>query len=121
MGKSNKGRDTQKITIAQAVRDVLIAAMNKGLFALALVGLIALVIVWKMPGPDVSKLVFGIGQHLVDHSLVGYILSLCLSLGWVAHTKWQRREFHRELDRVTLERNKLQEKALAQKLPSSNG
>jgi len=102
------------------VRDVLIAAMNKGQLIPAFVGLIFMLMIVKMPGTDVSSLMFKIFDLFGERSILGYILFI-ISLGsWATHVRFQRRLFHGELLRVSDERNKLQKNHLGGKLESSN-
>lgn len=109
----------QKVTIAQAVRDVLIASMNKGLFPLAVLALIVIVAIVKMPSEDVSTLVFQVVQGLTARALIGWFLSGGIAIFWLLHSKWQRRIINAEMARLSDLRNQLQEKLLGGKLPSS--
>lgn len=100
-------------------RDVLVASMNKGQFPLAMVGIIFMVMVLKMPSEDVSKLVFRIFDGISDGSVVGYVMSAALLMGWVLHSKWQRRIVAAEIERMGREKSQLQEKLLDKSLTSS--
>jgi hypothetical protein len=75
----------------------------------------------KMPGEDVSKLVFSIRDELVNGSLLGYLLFFVSTVGWFTHSRWQRKVLSLEIDRVVVERNKVQEQKLGYKLKSSQG
>jgi hypothetical protein len=109
----------QKVTIAQAVRDVLIASMNKGQFPLALLVLVILAFLFKMPPDDVSRLAFELFQNIVNGKLLGYILGGGATIGWLGHSKWQRRVLSAEIERISLERNDLQMKLLGDNIRSS--
>lgn len=120
MAKNRNRQDHAKVSVAQAVRDVLIVSMNKGVFGLALVALVVVVVLYKMPPSDVSKVVFEIGQNLMRWQAAGYCLAAIMSVGWPMHARYQRRQFQQELERVVRERNRFQEQVLKQRLPSSN-
>lgn len=102
---------------ATALRDVLIASINKGQFPFAILGLILLALIMKMPPEDVSRLVDGVERG----SLFGYLLSLLLLAGWYVHARYQR-VITQELERMAAERNMLQGKNLGeQRIKSSKG
>lgn len=107
---------------AAALRDVLIASINKGQFPLAVLGLVLLTLILKMPPADVSKRVFRLVDGVERGSLLGYLLSLLLLGGWYIHARYQRRVIAEELDRMAAERNTLQSKNLGQhRIKSSKG
>ncbi len=91
--------------------DFLIASLNKGQLLTAALLLPTIIMVLKMPGEDVSKLAFDILRAVKSMALLGFVFWLLTLLGWFLHSKWQRRIFAKELDRVTAERNLYQERA----------
>jgi len=105
----------------QAVRDILIASINKGQFLVALAGLICLTIVFRMPPQDLSRLVFRLLDIAENRYLAGYMLAATFLVGWLLHSKYQRRQITRELQRLSGERNYLQTKALGDRVKSSEG
>ena len=107
---------------ATALRDVLIASINKGQFPFAILGLILLALIMKMPPDDVSRLVFRLVDGVERGSLFGYALSLFLLAGWYVHARYQRRVISQEIERMAAERNMLQGKNLGeQRIKSSKG
>ncbi|HEX8138697.1 MAG TPA: hypothetical protein VF544_14115 [Pyrinomonadaceae bacterium] len=94
------------------LRDVLIAAMNKGQFLVTLLALIFIIMLLKMPSEDVSVLAKNIVAGLVNGWLIGYVLCIPLAGGWFFHAKWQRRQINEDMQRMALARNKAQAKAL---------
>lgn len=107
---------------ATAFRDIFVASINKGQFPLAILGLIVMSLIWKMPPEDVSKLVFRIVDGVERGALLGYLLALISIVGWYFHAKYQRRVISAELERVATERNVLQTKKLGpQRIKSSRG
>lgn len=84
---------------ANAFRDILVASINKGQFPLAILGLVAMSLIWRMPSEDVSKLVFRIVDGLERGMLLGYGLALVAFGGWYVHARYQRRLISVELSR----------------------
>ena len=82
------------VTWAQAVRDIVVASINKGQFLVAIVGIIFLVMVVKMPEKDVSKLAFEIVQDLKTLHLLGYALFIVTLGFWYLHAQLMRRLLH---------------------------
>jgi len=123
MPKSPKTRTrvrSQKIGLWNMVRDVLVTSLNKGQFPLAMVGMIFIVMLVKMPGEDVSKLANKLLDELYGYTLPGYVLAAAALFGWALHTRWQRQRWTKEMDRITDERNQLQQRVLGQPMESSD-
>ncbi|AYB34817.1 hypothetical protein [Chryseolinea soli] len=109
-----------KIGFWQAIRDILVMSMNKGQFPVALIGLVVICFVFKMPEKDVSKLVFELLALFKSLHLVGWTLGVVTSIGWLLHSKHQRRMINKEMARISRERNEKQAKLLERELRSSN-
>lgn len=115
----NKSSVNQHVGCWQMVRDVLIASLNRGQFIPALLGMIFVVMILRMPPEDVSQLVFEIHRNIVNASLVGYFLGMLAISGWFIHSRWQRKLIDREMKRIAEERNKWQEHNLGNRIKSS--
>ena len=102
------------------VRDVLIASMNKGLFPLALPGIIFMLIIIKMPAEDVSKFAFNFIERLANNGFIGYIIAVVAIFGWYYHARWQRKSISREIKRIGQQKTRWQEQKLSKKLESSD-
>jgi len=109
-----------RIGFWQAIRDIMVMSMNKGQFPVALIGLIVICFIFKMPAKDVSKLVFEVLGLFKSLHLVGWTLGLITSIGWLLHSEYQRRMIDKEMARISRERNEKQAKLLEKELPSSN-
>jgi hypothetical protein len=70
-----------KVSLFEFLRDVLIASMNKGQFPAALIAMIVLSMIWRMPPADVSKLVFRLFDVAQEKSLVGYVAAVMFLVG----------------------------------------
>lgn len=86
--------------------------MNKGQFPIALVGLIFVIMILKMPSEDVSKLVFKLFDALIMRYIFGYVAAVVAIGGWFIHSKWQRRIITVEMKRIARERDKWQRQIL---------
>jgi hypothetical protein len=87
--KVSKGE--ARVGFFECLRDVLIASLNKGQFPAALVAMIVLSMIWRMPPAALGKL----GSRLFDiaeqKSLVGYGAAVLFLSGWFFHARYQRR------------------------------
>ena len=121
MSKKTERRAEGQIGIPQAMRDVLIASINKGQFLLAVVALIIITMIIRMPEKDVSLLAFSILDRLGNGSYFGYILASLSTTGWFFHARFQRRIIVDELERLSTERTQLQHSQLGNNVKSSRG
>lgn len=110
MGKP-KGRSPRPapVTIAQAVRDVLIKAMTTGQLVPITISIVLMIAAWRMPAEEVGKLANRILDGLVDHSLIGYILAVVIVLAWAWHAAVMRRCFSSEARRIGNEKTQHQQ------------
>lgn len=84
---------------ANAFRDIFVASISKGQFPLAIVSLIVMSLIWRMPPEDVSELVFRIVDGLERGALLGYGLALAAFGCWHVHARHLRRVISLELSR----------------------
>ncbi len=108
-----------KVTFWHMWRDVLVTAMNKGQFPLALLGLILIVILIKLPSETISKLTSRLYGDLKNLSLVGYVMWVLTMAAWYAHARLLRRTYAMELSRLSAERTRLQDRQLGDLMSSS--
>lgn len=109
MGKNNQ------VTWAQAFRDIIITAMNRGqLLLISLIGLIFF-LVSKMSEDTTDKLINDMIKNLTNISFLAYILCILLIIGWYTTCKTARRMHSEECERIGKEKSKLQEELLKQK------
>ena len=85
---------------------------------LALVGLLFLM-VYKTPSEDIVEVWRVLQQMLDRRSGLGYGLAAVTTLGWIAHSKLQRRRAERELKRISDERTQAQPMHFKKRLESS--
>lgn len=113
---AGKGRG---MTFFQMLRDVLVASLNRGQFPMAIMGLIAIIAICRMPPADLSRLVFRLLDGAEAHEYGGYVLTLVIAVAWAHHSKRQRRESAAEIARLSEQRNRFQQMALDMQVKSS--
>ena len=109
----------QGVTAWEAIRDILVTSLNKGQFPLAVIALVVLMVLWRMPSADVSKLAFDVLADLRNGYLVGYAIGVMAVGGWFWHAKYLRRAAANEVQRIATERTRAQEKQAGSPLKSS--
>jgi hypothetical protein len=111
----------KRVTIAQAARDIVIAAMNKGQLIPVVLGAGIIIILWRMPSDDVTKLANRLLDMLSNHAIVGYALWLVTIMVWYVHATHVRNVHNVESGRIGKEKSRLQEQLSDRALPSSRG
>jgi hypothetical protein len=101
------------------LRDVLIAAMGKGQLPVAVAGMVFIIMAIRMPPEDISKLAFQMLSDLKEGYLVGDVLSGIFLISWYIHAKAQRRAIASEIDRIGLEKSRLQKENIGDIIESS--
>jgi len=119
--KTEESTSGKTVSVWEMIRDVLIASMNKGQFPLALVSLIVVTLILKMPSDDVSKLVFSLIEKLESGVLVTNLMLIASLGGWFFHAKYQRRIITVEIERLSEERTALQYSQIGNRVKSSKG
>lgn len=109
------------MTFFQMLRDVLVASLNRGQFPVAIMGLIVVITICRMPPADLSRLMFRLLDAAEAHEYGGYVLSLMITIGWAIHGRRQRREIAAEIRRLSEQRNRLQQMTLDIQIKSSRG
>ena len=117
--KSHKSAKPVKVGFFQAIRDVLIASLNRGQFPLAIFAVILGLIIWRMPEARVADLADEILRLLATGSLLGYILAFALVVSWTVHARSQRRTYENEMRRMSYEKKRLQRKLTDTNISSS--
>lgn len=105
---------------AQALRDMVVSAINRGQLPVFGFFLVLLMLFFKMPAEDVSKLVFEILESLRHGELVAYVLLTVACVGWFTHARTMRRLFSAEAERIGREKSALQSRLAGVKFESSD-
>lgn len=101
------------------LRDVLVASLNKGQFLLALVGLIIIIIVARLPPEDLHAVIISVVDKLNAGDLLGWILFVCVSVAWAILSHRTRRIHENEIKRIGKEKSDLQKSLLGSGATSS--
>ncbi|UJB17601.1 MULTISPECIES: hypothetical protein [Lysobacter] len=108
-----------KVTWAQAVRDIVVASINKGQLPVLSLSAVLLLIVYRMPVDKVAELAFKLIEHLQSGAITGWLLMVLVTGGWFFHSKHMIKQFKSEHDRIGQEKSQLQHQAAGEKFPSS--
>jgi len=101
------------------IQNISIASLNKGQFPIAMVTILLLILIIKLPPEDASKLLFDILELLKSMHILGWILSLISLVAWYLNTKHIRKIHVIEVNRIAEEKKELQQQLLGKKLSSS--
>lgn len=116
---SRKGNQRGKVTWAQAFRDTVIAAMNRGQLPFYCIFLIVLVIVLRLSPSDLSKLAENFLNLLVSWKIAGWVLFSLLLFAWYIQARFMRKKFSGEFERVGREKSHLQSQMAGERFDSS--
>ena len=86
---------------------------------MAIMGLIVIIAVCRMPPSDLSRLVFRLLNAAEARKYMGYLLCLIIAIAWAVHSKRQRQEMTAEIQRLSEWRSQLQQIALDRPIKSS--
>lgn len=110
MGKGGKKSGNKaKVTIAQAVRDVLLRAMSTGQLVPLTLAAIVVIFLVRMPAEALPALFDRILDAMIDTSLLGYILFVLVIVMWAWHASVMRKAFSAETTRLGNEKSKYQQ------------
>jgi hypothetical protein len=92
-----------------AIRDVLVTSLNKGQFPVALVLIVLALIFGRLPAADLSGFLKDFLDRIENNYLFGWILFIIALFGWYFHNRFVKKTYNAEIDRITQEKNQLQE------------
>ena len=102
------------------LRDVLLACTNKGQLPLIMGGVLLAIPLLRMPAQDASRFMFEFLSDIREARIVGYVLFVLTLVGWYLHARLQRRTIHDEIQRISRERSRLQQRELPGEIESSD-
>jgi len=111
--------EERKLNLWAAIRDILIASINKGQLPLAGVILFLLILAAKMPSEQAGKLLFELLGLFVKGYLLGWVLFVVTLFSWFIHVKIQRKTITNEMSRIGDEKTQLQKKLIPHSIESS--
>lgn len=111
--RNNRSRNADvKYNFWAAVRDITMRAIDKGQLPILAIVAIILMIIYKMPGEDISKLMFEVASIAHAGVILSYVANVVLIVICVWSCKNLRRVSSAEVKRIGNERTKLQKKLL---------
>lgn len=109
----------RRVTWAQAFRDIIVGAMNKGQLLPVTLALVLLLIVARMDPKDLPSLGIKVLELLHAHEMIGYGLWAATVVGWVVHARFVKGTTDAESGRIGKEKTGLQEQLAGRKFTSS--
>ena len=114
-------RQPPKVTWAQAFRDTMTTAMNRGQAPFYCFFIIIVILLLRMPSNQMPHLAEDFLQLLAAWKITGWVLLVLVIFAWGIHAKTMRKKYSAEYSRVGDEKSKLQATAAGRAFPSSEG
>ncbi|RYZ88574.1 MAG: hypothetical protein EOP04_09055 [Proteobacteria bacterium] len=114
-----KGKTTA-VTWAQMVRDVLVAAINKGQLPVLGIFAVLLLIIYKLPETDVSSFARELFLAVADGRILWLGLWLGTTTAWIVHARIMRKQYSKEYQRIGNEKSNLQIAAAGREFKTSD-
>ncbi|OOF34549.1 hypothetical protein [Salinivibrio costicola] len=119
MAKPNKNSKST-VSWAQAFRDIIIRAMDRGQLLPVLGFLLVLAFIWKMPESKVYDFGVLILNGFKNLSLAGWVSTVVVCILWAGHARIMRRKHSSEYQRIGSEKSRLQKEQVNTPLGSSD-
>jgi hypothetical protein len=103
-----------------AIRDIIVASINKGQFLVAILGGVLLVTAWRMPAEQLPELAKRTLELLVKGKLLGWALFVVVSAAWAILGQVGRNAHRKEVKRIGAEKSKAQSRVQGKDVKSSN-
>lgn len=94
------------------IKEIVIASMNKGQFLTAGFWLLLLILCLKLSQDQAYTILMSFGKLLVNGQIAGWVLFGIVVIAWFFHSKYQRRNFTREMKRIAQEKKDIQQSQL---------
>lgn len=108
-----------KFTWAQTFRDIIVEAIRKGQILALAVAVFLIIFILRVPQQSLPQIWQDLKDAAHEHWIFSVVLNLALTMLWFLHARSLRRQFEAEFERLSQERNQLQER-LGIKIKSSN-
>ncbi|MGF1840978.1 hypothetical protein [Vibrio atlanticus] len=118
--QKNSKAKAAPVTWAQAFRDIIIKAIDRGQLMPVLCFLVILALVFKMPEEQVYEFGMNILSGFKDWSLVGWFCTVVVISLWAGHAQVMRRKHSTEYKRMGQEKSKAQQDRAKIPLKSSD-
>ncbi len=90
------------------IRDVLIASMSNGLFLIAVMALVIVTFVYRLPDTELRSFAKDVYRAWKDLSIIGWVLWLISCGIWLFHVRFISKRSNKEIIRLAGEKDKYQ-------------
>lgn len=115
----SQNNQAQQVNTAQAVRDILVASLEKGQFITAVIALIFLIVflapLWLLGPEDRAKFVFTFVHPSAFWTWGGYGLAVLVAVLWFFQQRRFRRLMEQEMERMAKEKSRMQADAYVER------
>ena len=109
------------LTWRDVVNNFLLRLVSTGQLPFVVFVMFLAFLVYRTPPENITEVWRLLQQMLDRRSGLGYFLAGLSGTGWVVHTRYQRRRYEKEHERISSERNEAQQLHFEGKLKSSRG
>lgn len=109
------------LTWRDVVNNFLLRLVSTGQLPFVAFLLLLVFLIYRTPPENIPEVWRLLQQMLDRRSGLGYSLAAFCGGGWIVHTRYQRRRFEKEHERISHERNDAQQLHFEGKLKSSRG
>ena len=88
--RGNTSERSHRFGFAEMLRDVFVASMERGQFAIATSSLVVTIIVLKLSGEAINGLIVRFLDALERACFLGYVLAVVLAVAWFWRSRRQR-------------------------------
>lgn len=117
--KKNPKRDYNRPNIWGMIQNIMIAGMNKGQLLASIFGIVIIILIVKIPNSEIVPFIGKVANGFGETKYVGWFLFSVTAIITYYQNKKLRRSFSEELNRITEEKKRLQEKIHKTNLPTS--
>ncbi len=95
------------------IRDVLLASMSNGLFLIAILALIIVIFVYRLPNEQLLDFAANVYKAWINLYVLGWVLWILTCAAWLFHWKYAYDKKNKEIMRLSDEKNKYQRQLFA--------
>lgn len=118
--KKNKGNQDRKekpkhhhlhlaeVTWPQMIRDLAQYAVEKSVIVPFFTMTIIIIMVWPLTPEARERVIFGFLEFLKHSWTIGYFLFVLALAAWYYHSRYMRKQYQKELERIGKEKTELQ-------------
>ncbi len=120
--KANESYHRNNPNMWGCIRSIFLASLSKGQVGLVFVGVLLIIIAWRLPPEELGQLCREMLRFTKDGYLAGYAMFFITAVGWFFQSRAQRKKMNGEINRMAEEKNQLQKRLLPRgEVKSSKG